>query len=151
MLERPARSRHAGFTLIEMVVALTVLALVYAVAAPVAAPMFSRPRLEMATRDLVTALKEARSQAVVGVRDVRFTVDAAAGNWRFGDRRGAARRGVALSVEAPPLAGGNEAARTIRFFADGGSTGGRIRLVSGPHRRRIDVDWLTGRVSWRAE
>jgi general secretion pathway protein H len=151
MLDRPHPSRRAGFTLIEMVVVLTVLALLYAVAAPAAAPFFGRPRLEMATRDLVTALKEARSQAVVGLRDVRFTVDAESGDWRFGDRRGAARRGVSVSVEAPPLAGGRGAAPGIRFFADGGSTGGLIRLASGPHRRRIDVDWLTGRVSWREE
>jgi general secretion pathway protein H len=35
----------------------------------------------------------------------------------------------------------------IRFFPDGGSTGGRITLAAGERKYDVDVDWLTGRVT----
>ena len=35
----------------------------------------------------------------------------------------------------------------IRFFADGGSNGGRITLAAGQRKYDVDVDWLTGRVA----
>ena len=37
--------------------------------------------------------------------------------------------------------------RTIRFYSDGSSTGGRITVASGERKYLVDVDWLTGRVS----
>ena len=36
---------------------------------------------------------------------------------------------------------------SIRFYADGSSTGGRITVSSGERKYLVDVDWLTGRVS----
>ena len=35
----------------------------------------------------------------------------------------------------------------VRFFPDGGSTGGRITLAAGDRKFDVDIDWLTGRVS----
>ena len=35
----------------------------------------------------------------------------------------------------------------IRFFPDGSSTGGNIKLVRKHREVRIDVDWLTGAVA----
>jgi hypothetical protein len=35
----------------------------------------------------------------------------------------------------------------IRFFADGSSTGGVVRLVRGERRADVAIDWLTGRVA----
>jgi general secretion pathway protein H len=41
----------------------------------------------------------------------------------------------------------NDNVGAIRFFADGGSNGGRITLASGERKFNVDVDWLTGRVA----
>jgi general secretion pathway protein H len=35
----------------------------------------------------------------------------------------------------------------IRFYPDGGSTGGRVTLSAGERKFDVDVDWLTGRVA----
>ena len=35
----------------------------------------------------------------------------------------------------------------MRFFADGGSNGGRVTLAAGERKFDIDIDWLTGRVA----
>jgi general secretion pathway protein H len=34
----------------------------------------------------------------------------------------------------------------IRFFPDGGATGGAIDLALGEQHSRVSVDWLTGQV-----
>ncbi|MDX1606523.1 MAG: hypothetical protein R3202_10055, partial [Candidatus Competibacterales bacterium] len=36
---------------------------------------------------------------------------------------------------------------SIRFFPDGSSTGGHIALAEGGLEYRVNVDWLTGRVT----
>ncbi len=41
----------------------------------------------------------------------------------------------------------NDNVGAIRFFADGGSNGGRITLAAGERKFNVDVDWLTGRVA----
>jgi general secretion pathway protein H len=41
----------------------------------------------------------------------------------------------------------NEDRGAIRFFADGGSTGGRVTLSAGERAYVVDVSWLTGRVT----
>jgi general secretion pathway protein H len=35
----------------------------------------------------------------------------------------------------------------VRFYADGGSTGGRVTLKYKEHEYRIDIGWLNGRVA----
>ncbi|MSO92489.1 MAG: type II secretion system protein GspH [Rhodospirillales bacterium] len=149
-IRRPRRG-DTGFTLVELVVVLAVLALVYVVAVPPMLSQLEGARLNAAVRALTGALKEARGQAIATARDVRFTIADGAGEWRFGERRGNAGRGVMLRVDVPPVGEGENRIHAIRFFPDGASTGGRIWATAGQDRWRIDVDWLTGRVSWRPE
>jgi general secretion pathway protein H len=41
----------------------------------------------------------------------------------------------------------NDKVGAIRFYADGGSNGGRVTLAAGERKFEVDVDWLTGRVA----
>ena len=41
----------------------------------------------------------------------------------------------------------NDQIGAVRFYADGGSNGGRITLAAGERKFDVDVDWLTGRVA----
>lgn len=150
----PAIKRYsradAGFTLIELLAVLAILAVLYIVAVP---PVFSQlegTRVNAAARALTGVLKEARAQAIATARDVRVTISEK-GEWRFGDRGGHAGRGVTFRVETPPVGRGENRVHAIRFFPDGASTGGRIWAVSRQGQWRIDVDWLTGRISRHPE
>ncbi len=137
---------RAGFTLVEMLVVLAILALVMAVMPPLLAGSQGRAELDAAARELAAALRETRSLAIRDGRSASFTLDAA---HRF-------RAGGGQARSLPPslglaLAAGDEAhaapSGAIRFFADGSSTGGRLTLLSGERRTDVTVDWLTGRVA----
>ena len=152
--KRPAREPYsrpdAGFTFIELMVVLAILAVLYIVAVP---PVFSQleaTRVNAAARALTAALKEARAHAIATARDVRFTVSEA-GEWHFGDRGGNAGRGIMFRIDVPPVGKEENRVHAIRFFPDGASTGGRIWAVSRQGQWRIDVDWLTGRISRQPE
>ncbi len=134
-----------GFTLVEMLVVLVIVALVMAVVPPLFAGGEARLELAASAREIAAGLRETRSLAIREGRSEAFLVDGAAGLFRAG--AGPVRRlpqGLLLSVAD---ASDGQARTAIRFFADGSSTGGRLLLRRGERRSDVTVDWLTGRVA----
>jgi general secretion pathway protein H len=142
--------RTAGFTLIELLVVLGVLALVLAVAVPLLPGAADRTALRTATNEIAAGLREARSLALAHGRSAAFTLDTARRAYRVGD--GASWHALPASVATELFTATQEqaddVAGDIRFFSDGSSTGGGVRLVQGKAGDEIRVDWLTGRVSF---
>jgi general secretion pathway protein H len=136
---------RAGFTLVEMLVVLAILALVLAVVPPLLAGGQARAELDAATRELAAALRETRSQAIREGRSESFVVDAARHFRAGGGPAHALAHGLGLAFATAD--GHAVPAGAIRFFADGSSTGGRLILLSGERRSYVTVDWLTGRVA----
>jgi general secretion pathway protein H len=135
----------AGFTLIEMLVVLTIIGLVAALGFPALRRPPDSLRLEAATRTLASALRLSRAQAIARNADVAVTIDT--------DRRmfeSSAVRATALDpdISLKMIFAATErrgrAAGAIRFFPDGSSTGGDIVLILGARQARISVNWLTG-------
>jgi general secretion pathway protein H len=130
------RLRAAGFTLLEMLVVLAVLALALALVAGGGAP---RPAVQAraAADRVAAALRTARGQAILQDRQVTVALDAPGHALRVG-RDAPLRLPPTLDLTGPP---------TIRFAPDGSSSGGRIVLAGGGRQIAVTVDWLTGRVS----
>ena len=141
--------REAGFTIIELMVVLAVLALAYALVAPSVIALLDRPRLDNSARAVAVSLRETRATAIKTFHDTVFTVAPDRKSWRAGGKTGTVAEGVDLSLERPGWDGGRNAGRAqaIIFFPDGSSTGGRILLNSSGRTRVVAVEWLTGRVS----
>lgn len=136
--------RRAGFTLVEMLAVLVILALVVALVPPLLAGGAARLELAASAREIAAALRETRSLAIREGRSEAFVVDGA-GLFRVG--AGPVRRlpqGLLLSITG--VADGRARA-AIRFFADGSSTGGHLILLRGERRSDVTVEWLTGRVA----
>jgi general secretion pathway protein H len=139
----------AGFTLIELLVVLGILALVLAVALPLLPGAADRAALRTAAGQIAAGLRETRTIALASGRSASFTLDTASRAYRIGD--GAVWHVLPANVATELFTAAQEqlddVTGDIRFFSDGSSTGGGIRLAQGKTGDEIRVDWLTGRVS----
>lgn len=140
---------RTGFTLLEMLVVLVILGLSLAVVVP-AINKGLGGSLDDAARDVQVGLRKARSEAVLNKRNVALWVDVQSKTFGLDSGRGKRSLPRGLEVSARVADSEKQGARAaVRFFPDGSSTGGRIRLSKGDGAVAVDVDWLTGRVSIR--
>jgi general secretion pathway protein H len=137
--------RKSGFTLVEMLVAVTIIALI----ASVALPMLGRPseklRLRAVVDGTIAALRLTREAAIVRNVETVLMIDVdrhtlqsvAVPPRQFGPEV------VAKLLFAAPEQSGQSAAG-FRFFPDGSSTGGTVTFSLHDQRELICVLWLTG-------
>ncbi|MDL2355290.1 MAG: GspH/FimT family pseudopilin [Pseudomonadota bacterium] len=77
--------RDAGFTLIELVVVVTIIAVLSALTAPAFTQLVAAQRIKGASSDLLSALTRARSEAIKRNTEVTLA-PASAGQWQQGWR-----------------------------------------------------------------
>ena len=136
-----------GFTLLELVVVLIVLALVAVVATPPLIGRLGSVQVQMAAREVAAALRQTRSDAIGANIDLAFAVDTAARTYAIEGRpprRLPAELAVSLFASESERLG--RTAGAIRFFPDGSSTGGEIALAGAGSTFIVRVDWLTGQI-----
>jgi general secretion pathway protein H len=134
----------AGFTLIEMMVVLVVLALMTGILVSRGPTRSATIDLNAASRTLVDALRHARGQAIITDRPVLVSVAQA----REALARAAYREQagpMALSLHSPPDDPHRDG--TLRFEPDGSASSARIVVAEGHESVSITVDWLTGRIT----
>jgi general secretion pathway protein H len=141
----------AGFTLIEMICALAIVALLVAVALPALPRATSRPRLEAYAIETAAVLIGDRNAAmrlgapVVTRLDGRArTIHSGAGNAIV-----TLPSDVVFDAVVAGACDGRPATDSIEFFANGMSCGGAIFIARGDARFEIRVNWLTGVVEVR--
>ena len=139
--------RARGFTLVELLVVLAILALVMAVIPPFLAGGQARAELSSSAREIASALHETRSLAIREGRSETFVVDGTAGAFRAAGGAPERRVPAGLRLSLLTLANKRLDVGVIRFFGDGSSTGGSVSILQGERRSDVTVDWLTGRVS----
>jgi general secretion pathway protein H len=137
-----------GFTLLEMVCALAIIALLTAVLLPFIPRETSRSRLQAYALQTATLLKADRNAAIVRQTSVATLVDAPGRAIRSGASQAALRipDDVRFDALLPQTCRQRAALSTISFFANGTSCGGTIALTRLDAGYEIRVNWLTGRV-----
>jgi len=142
--------RQRGFTLLEIIIALTVAGLAVAVIAPAGVRLYEAMQYRSAVKDVVLALNGARYSAVNSGRALDVEIVPAERTLRVGQKTTLLPDDVGISVQAARELN-RSGTGVIRFYPDGGSSGGSVdisRVDSGGVT--IDVDWLLGRVSQEA-
>ncbi len=137
-------SEEAGFTLIEMIVVLTVLGLVLGILVARGPTRSATIDLNAASRHLADALRQARGRAISTDRPVRLSAADARGIVAEAVPRDRAAQ-VALSLHSPPDDPRGEG--SLSFDPDGGANSVLIVLAEGEEQVGIGVDWLTGRIT----
>ena len=147
---QPTRQRARGFTLLEIVVAVLLVAIVMGFVTLVSSGRLQRARLSHAGQDLVAALRYTRGQAIVSGEEQRLEVDVEKQTYVAPKKSEVALpRGLKLAVLTAAEEQISETSAAIRFFPDGSSTGGRVRLTAGERQWDVEVAWLTGEVRLR--
>lgn len=140
----PVHSR--GFTLLETLVVLVILALALAVVVPAVSSGLGTSLNDVA-RDMHTGLRKTRSEAVNLQHSTLFVLDLDAHAFRAGDD---SVRDIPRAFELHARTASREmrdGMAGIRFYPDGSSSGGRVGISEEDAYVWLEVDWLTGRVT----
>ena len=143
-MTRPAR----GFTLLETLLVVAILALAAALAAAAVTGGLRGMELRSTAKEMAVNLRFTRARAIATGQPQRFVVDPAAHAWSAPDGRdGEIPRRLSVEFTGAREVQPAEGQGAIVFFPDGAATGGRIRLALDDAAWDIDVAWLTGEVT----
>lgn len=141
---RPPRA-PAGFTLIELIVTLFVVALVAGLAVPAIGRGGENIRARADVSRFAALLRHTREQAIMARRPHDVVIDPAGQRVSVKAETEALRPALTLPERIAIRANPPEAL-SVRFEPYGGSSGGDFVLTSGALRYRVSVDPVTGRV-----
>ena len=135
-----------------MILVLVVAALIAVVAIPNVQPAIASMELKSATRDVASALRHTRGQALSRGRVGEFILNV---NQHFYKVPGRQKSyGLPSAVKLKLFTADflmSEGQGSIIFYPDGSASGGRVTLEGAGKTKLVDVNWLTGAVVIRDE
>jgi len=148
-MRRPSRAQSRGVTLLELLIVLSIMAIVAAMVVPMLGGGVSTGELKGAARQVAAGLRLARSEALATRQETRVVLDLERRTFQVerDAREHALPRQIELKLFTAESDLVSDKIGAIRFFPDGGSNGGRVSLAVGERKYDVDVDWLTGRVA----
>jgi general secretion pathway protein H len=144
-----APRRLRGVTLLELLIVLSIMAIIAAMVVPIFSGGVSTAELKGAAREVAAGLRVARSEALATRKETRVVLDLEHRSFAVEPdaRAHALPRQIELKLFTAQSDLVSDRVGAIRFFPDGGSNGGRVTLAVGERKYNVDVDWLTGRVA----
>lgn len=140
--------REAGFSLLELLIALAILALSVSLVGVAFARSSAGFRFDAAAQELTLSLREAQARALRSGRDVAVVIDVDTRKYQLqSDPAVQLPAEAIINVVSASEAMAASRRPAIVFSPEGGSTGGAITLSLQDRKRIISVDWLTGVVS----
>jgi general secretion pathway protein H len=141
--------RASGFTIIELIVVLLIVLL----GMTVVGANFSKvsPALQLKTvgGEVVSALRFARTQAVSTQQAVSVRFNLYENTYQVQGQQQTLKLPEDLTLSLVILTknyAGNEIASII-FYKDGSSSGAQVLLELDNHKKQIEVNWLTGKIT----
>lgn len=141
---------HSGFTMVELLVAITIVGILLAVSVPGSMRFYDSIQYRQAVRDVLTTLGTARQQSIDTGKAQDVTFDPDANKIRYRDVLQRLPEDFQLTVTTAREVN-RRGVGVIRFYPEGGSSGGDVAIETANGRGvMISVDWLMGAVSQRA-
>ena len=144
----PIGARSAGFSLIELMVVMVLVIALFGLVGTSISRSLRGAELRNEAREMIAGMRHTRGRAIVERAEQVFRVDADARTWQAaGEEPQPLPEGldITLTTARSELTGEN--AGGIRFYPDGASTGGSIKLSVDDRQWFVTVGWLTGEIS----
>lgn len=141
------RNGEVGFTLLELVVVLTIAGLILLAAPPLYSSLVPSYRLKAAAREFAGELRHARETAISSGKTV--IVEASSDGYKRLDsgQINYWHSPILIASSGSASIGQGQQSPQVRFFSDGSSSGARFQIMSGARHAVVTVDWLTGKVT----
>jgi general secretion pathway protein H len=137
-----------GFTLLEIVIVVAMIALIMGLSAYVLSRQLPGQQLRNASKEIAAELRFTKTQALISGQPQTFSINVQTKEWAGPKKRGGT---LPSALEVIATTARNEQPKddvaAIKFFPDGASTGGRIILKRNSAMWAVNVNWLTGNVT----
>ena len=142
------RDLNRGFTLVEMLVVLVIVALMMALVGTSISRNISGAQMRTAASKVAASLRYTRTRAILTKSEQVFLVDTEKRTYQAAEREAKQLpEGMKVELNTARSELTSETVGGIRFYPDGGSTGGNVRLEANGRIYRVNVAWLTGEAS----
>jgi len=126
-------------------VVMVIVALVMGLVATSMSSSISAAEARAASRKMVASLRYTRARAIIDKKEQVFQVDTENRSYHAPGRKQVdLPEGVDVTITTARSELTSETVSGIRFFPDGGSTGGHIELTVNDREYRVNIAWLTG-------
>lgn len=141
--------RQRGFSLLELIVVITIIGLSYVLLPKMVFSGVSGAELRSNARAVATGLRLARDAAINSKREAVLSIDMENRQFTLPNDTKLHKLNEQLDVKLYTSQADliSEKIGSIRFYPDGSSNGGRVTVAAGERGYEIDVDWLTGHVT----
>ncbi|MBK8285268.1 MAG: GspH/FimT family pseudopilin [Ahniella sp.] len=140
-------TRQHGFTLIEVIAVLALIAIVVGSVAFSFNKSLGGAKIRSSVKDVVAALRYTRGQAIVKGEEKALEVDVEARTYQApGKNPVTLPEGLDMKLLTAQSELTEDGKGRIRFYPDGSSTGGRVTILRDTKEWRVEVAWLTGEV-----
>lgn len=145
---RRMRIERGGFTLVELLVVMVIAALVLGLVATSISRNISGAEMRSAANKLAASLRYTRTRAILDKEEKVFLVDTENQSYLAPKREAVVLpEGMTIALTTARTELTSESVGGIRFYPDGGSTGGYVELDANGRIYRVNVAWLTGEAS----
>lgn len=149
MMTRQRMRSAAGFSLLELMLVVLLIALMFTMVPRMMGSGVSGAELKSSVRALNSAMKLARDAAINTRREAYVTINVETREFTttFESRTHKLNEQLTLRLFTSQADQLDQATASFRFYPDGSSNGGRVTIAANEREFAIDIDWLTGRSS----
>ena len=141
------RKTQIGFSLIEIMLVMVLIAVMVGITATFMSGSLEQARLRAVSKDLISALKYTRGQAVIKHEQKSIVFNVKERTYRAPKKKLVKIPDeIEMNLYTAESDIIDEDSGKIRFFSDGSSTGGWVKLTYRTKIWKINVNWLTGEI-----